>query len=330
MHARIVFHRTDERCVANRDSMNLTASQVLSQLATLVDEYLLGWVLASVAVGLLAPSLAVLTVFSTPILAVMIGSISLTLTVEQFRAIRGRALGTIILVQASMPFIAFGLAQLLEVSPALTAGFVILGAVTPELVTPVMTKLSDGDTALSATALVMIGLGTVGFIPPAVAVLLAGTVRVDQWAIVTELAFAVVLPMVIAIGIRWRWPTRVSHYEEWYPSVSALMVILIIGIVTAANASLIRTAGPVLFVVGLGAVALNGYGYAAGWLVGRRFPREERIAATLSVGMRDFAVAAALLVAAGFPAAATLPAILFGIVEMTSSAGLARIFSGGS
>jgi BASS family bile acid:Na+ symporter len=95
--------------------MNLTASQALSQLASLVDDYLLRWVLASIAVGLLVPSIALLTVFSTPILAVMIGSISLTLTVEQFRAIHGRALGTIILVQASMPFVAFGLAQLLGV-----------------------------------------------------------------------------------------------------------------------------------------------------------------------------------------------------------------------
>lgn len=298
-----------------------------ARLAALVDEYLLWWVLASVAVGLLVPSIAVLTALSTPILAVMIGSISLTLTIDQFRQIRGRALLTIVLVQASMPFIAFGLAQLLSLSPALTAGFVILGAVTPELVTPVMTELSGGDTALSATALIVIGLGTVGFVPAVVALLLAGAVSVNQLAIVTELAFAVVLPMLVAIGLRWRWPTRIGQYDEYYSSVSALMVILIIGIVTAANAALIRTAGPTLLVVGLGALALNGYGYTAGWIAGRRFSRGERIATTLSVGMRDFAVAAALLVAAGFPAAATLPAILFGIIEMSSSAGLARVFS---
>jgi BASS family bile acid:Na+ symporter len=307
--------------------MNLIVSQVFSRLATLIDDYLLGWVLASVAVGLLVPSIAVLTVFSTPILAVMIGSISLTLTFEQFRAMRGRALFSIILVQSTMPFVAYGLAQLLSVSPALTAGFVILGAVTPELVTLVMAELSGGDIALAATALVLIGLGTVGFIPAVVALLLAGAVSVDQLAIITELTFAVVLPMVVAIGIRWYWPSRISQYEEYYPSVSALMVILIIGIVTAANASLIRSAGPTLVVVGLGALALNGYGYTVGWLAGWWFPRKERIAATLSIGMRDFAVAAALLVAAGFPTAATLPAILFGIIEMASSAGLARIFS---
>lgn len=130
--------------------MNQAVSCLFSRLAALIDDYLLGWVLASVAVGLLISSLGVLTVFSTPILAVMIGSISLTLTTEQFQQIHGRALLTIILVQSTMPLVAYGLAGLLSVPPVLTAGFVILGAVTPELVTPVMTELSGGDTTLAA------------------------------------------------------------------------------------------------------------------------------------------------------------------------------------
>jgi len=36
------------------------------------------------------------------------------------------------------------------------------------------------------------------------------------------------------------------------------------------------------------------------------------------------AVTAALVVSAGFPPAAALPAVVFGVVEMTTSAGLAR------
>lgn len=43
----------------------------------------------------------------------------------------------------------------------------------------------------------------------------------------------------------------------------------------------------------------------------------------LSIGMGDFTV---LLVGAGFPTAATLPAVVFGIVEMTMSAGLVKWF----
>jgi BASS family bile acid:Na+ symporter len=64
-----------------------------------------------------------------------------------------------------MPFLAFGVARGLGLSPELTIGFVILGAVTAELVTSVMTELADGDTVLSTIALVVIGVGSVGFIP---------------------------------------------------------------------------------------------------------------------------------------------------------------------
>ncbi|WP_254533952.1 hypothetical protein [Natrinema gelatinilyticum] len=74
-----------------------------------------------------------------------------------------------------------------------------------------------------------------------------------------------------------------------------------------------------------GTIVLNCSGYVAGWLVSWNFTRGKRLAATLSIGMRDFAVATAL-VGAGFPTAATLPAVIFEIVEMTTSAGLEKWF----
>lgn len=308
-----------------------TVSTVLkdnvSRIADLIDEYLLVWVLFSVALGLAFPSLAALTPYSIPILAVMIGAVSLTLSPERFRRLRPRALVTVLVVQSGMPLLAFVIARSLGLSPAITAGFVVLGAVTPELVTPTMTELSGGDTALATVVLVSVGLGTLVFVPGMVALLLGRSVAVDPFLIVEQLVLAVVLPMTVAVGLRYRWPKRVGRYDELYPSVSGLMVVLIIGIVAAANASLIRSDGSLLLVVATGALVLNGIGYAGGWLASRPFERTERIAATLSVGMRDFAVAAALLVGAGFPPAATLPAVVFGIIEMTTSAGLAKWFA---
>jgi BASS family bile acid:Na+ symporter len=302
------------------------STHVPRRLATLIDDYLLVWVLLSAAVGLVAPSVAELAPLSTPILAVMIGAVSLTLSPAAFRRLRGRALLVILVVQTGMPLLAFAIARLLGLSPALTAGFVILGAVTPELVTPTMTELGGGDTALATVVLVAVGLGTLVLVPGVVTLFLGGSVAVDPLVIVEQLSLAVVVPMVLAVGARYRWPGRVGRYDDLYPSVSGLMVILVIGIVVAGNASLVRTGDAVLLPVAVGAVGLNLTGYAVGWLVGRNFTRGERIAATLSIGMRDFAVAAALLVGAGFPAAATLPAVVFGIVEMTTSAGLARWF----
>ena len=300
---------------------------VVTRVAALVDEYLLLWVLLSVGVGLVAPSMALLTPLSTPILAVMIGAVSLTLAPERFRHLRGRIVLAILVVQTGMPLVAFATARVLGLSPALTAGFVVLGAVTPELVTPTMTELSGGDTALATVVLVAVGLGTLVLVPGVVTVFLGASIAVEPLVIVEQLLLAVVIPMTLAVGARYRWPDRIGRYDDIYPSASGLMVILIIGIVTAANASLIRDGDAVLRLVAVGAVVLNGTGYAAGWLVGWNFTHEERIAATLSIGMRDFAVASALLVGAGFPTTATLPAVVFGIVEMTTSAGLAKWFA---
>jgi BASS family bile acid:Na+ symporter len=297
----------------------------VTRVATVIDDYLLVWVVLSVAVGVAVPDLGALTPLSTPILAVMIGSISLTLSPAAFRAVRGRALGTILVVQTGMALAAFAIARLLALSPALTVGFVVLGAVTPELVAPVMTDLAGGDTALATTVLVLVGFGTLVLVPGFVAVLVGASIAFDPLSIVRGLLLAVVGPMSLAVALRARFPERVSRYDEFYTSVSALMVILVIGIVTAANATTLRAGGPILLAVGVGAVALNAVGYAAGWLAGTTMDRAERVASLFSVGMRDFAVAAGLVVSAGFPRVAAVPAVVFGVVEMTSSALLVRL-----
>ncbi|MFB6302604.1 MAG: bile acid:sodium symporter family protein [Haloferacaceae archaeon] len=296
------------------------------KVTELVEEYLLLWVLLAVVLGLAVPSVAVVTRASTLILAVMIGSISLTLSVDEFRRIEVRRLGLVLAGHVTMPFLAFGVARGLGLSPELTVGFVVLGAVTPELVTPVMTELAAGDTALSTTALVVIGVGSVGFVPAVVA-LLVGGVDVPTRPIVEQLVVAVVVPMLVAVGARAWQPDRVGRFDAYYPAVSATMVVLIIGGVTAANAAVVRSNLSLLAAVGAGAILLNGLGYGVGFLVVGRSTRAARIASVLSIGMRDFAVAAALVIAAGLPTIASLPAVAFGVVEMTTSAGLAKWFS---
>ena len=288
-----------------------------------VKDYLLLWVVLAVGLGFLFPVVAVMTRASTVILAVMIGSISLTLSVEQFRRLDPRTFGLVLAGHVAMPFLAYGIARGLELSPELTVGFVVLGAVTPELVTPVMTDLAGGETALSTAVLVVVGLGSVAFVPAVLSLLLGG-IDVAPRPIVEQLAVAVVAPMLLAAGLRAWQPDRISRYDRVYPSVSALMVVLIIAGVTAANAGVIRSNGSLLVTVGVGAIVLNGLGYGLGWVIGGWGSPSERIAAVLSVGMRDFAVAAALVIAAGLPPLATLPAIVFGVVEMATSAGLVR------
>ncbi len=111
----------------------------------LIEDYLLLWILLSVSLGLTVPRVAVVTRASTLILAVMIGNISLTLSIEQFQRIEARMLGLVLIGHVMMPFLAFGVARGLSLSPELTVEFVILGAVTPELVTPEIFSAQDRE-----------------------------------------------------------------------------------------------------------------------------------------------------------------------------------------
>lgn len=292
-----------------------------------VDDYLFAWVLLSVALGVVFPQISVVADFSTPILAVMVGSVSLTLSASRFLSVDRSALARILLGHVTMPVVGFAVARGLGLSPALTAGFVLVAAVTPELVTPTMTALADGDTALASTALVLIGLGSTVFTPLSVSLVLGSGIEIDGLRIAESLLVAVVVPMTLAVTLRTIYEDRVGRYEQSYTTISAIMVVLIIGGVSAANAGLIRANVDLLGKIAVGALALNLSGYALGWLGTWPDATPVRIAGTLSVGMRDFAVAAALVVAAGFPASASLPAVVFGIVEMATSAFLARHFA---
>ena len=73
---------------------------------------------------------------------------------------------------------------------------------------------------------------------------------------------------------------RVSEYDAYYPAIPAMMVILIIGGVTAVNAADIRL-NPLLAGVAAGVVVLNGLGYAVDLLVSHRKDRPTRIASIL-------------------------------------------------
>lgn len=297
-----------------------------------ITDLLALWVLLAATAGLLlSDTLALLRPLVLPVLAVMVGSMGLTLSPASFRRVRPRALVTVLLLQAAMAPLAWALGRAAGLGAGALLGLVVLGAVTPELTTPVMTQLARGDVALATGVLVVTGLLSVVLVPGWMVLLVGQSVPFDPLSVLRPLALAVVLPVTLAVAARARWPDAVARGDRHYPAVSALMVVVVMALVVAANAGTVRAAGggllPVAAVV---AVALNGAGYGLGWAGGRAagLDRGEGRASTLCVGMRDFAVAAGVVVAAGLPAAAAVPAVVFGVVEMASAAGLARWWRG--
>lgn len=289
-----------------------------------VTEPLALWIVLAAAVGLLVPDLAQLRGLVLPVLAVMIGAMGLTLSPDRFAAVEPASAGRLLLLSGLVAVPAWIVARLIGAGPAVTLGFVVLGAVTPELTTPVMVHLADGDVALATTVLVGAGVASLLTVPGWMVLLVGRSIAFDPLAILRPLVVAVVAPVALAVAARARWPERVARGDDLYPAVSALMVVIVVMLVTAVNADLVLAAPERLAVVAVGAALLLGEGLALGWLGSRGLTVPERRTALLSTGMRDFAVAAGLVLAAGLPAVAALPAVVFGPLEMVAAAAIAR------
>lgn len=293
-----------------------------------VTEPLALWIALAAAVGLLVPDLAQLRGLVLPVLAVMIGAMGLTLSPDRFAEVEPATAARLLVLSGLVAVPAWVVAKLIGAGPELTLGFVVLGAVTPELTTPVMVHLADGDVALATTVLVGAGVASLLTVPGWMLILVGQTVPFDPLTILRPLALAVVIPVAVAVAARARWPERVARGDDVYPAISALMVIVVVLLVTAVNADLVLAAPQRLLVVAVGAALLLGEGLALGWLGSWDLPEGKRRAALLSTGMRDFAIAAGLVLAAGLPAVAALPAVVFGPLEMVVAAAIARGLAG--
>lgn len=297
------------------------------RLSDAITDLLALWVVLGVAAGLAVPGLAAGRGLVLPVLAVMIGAMALTLDVERFAKVQPGVLAGLLLASALVAPLAFGIATLLRLPTAMVLGFVVVGAVTPELTTPVMVHLADGDVPLATSTLVLAGFLSLVTVPGWALVLVGDAVPFSPVTMLRPLLLAVVVPTAVALAVRHRWRDAVAAHDDIYPAISALMVVIVITLVAAANAEVVL-GGTLLVPVAGAAVALNAAGYAWGGLVGVRLDAAARRASVLSLGMRDFAVAAGVVLAAGLPEAAALPAVVFGLVEMVSSAGLARWMAG--
>src|SRR5215510_634843 len=101
-------------------------------------------------------------------IAVIMWSLGLTLTREDFRRVltapRGVAIGMLNLALIS-PLLALAMAELFKLPPELAVGLVLLGASPGGMMANMLTHLSRGDTALSATMTAISSVGAMVTVP---------------------------------------------------------------------------------------------------------------------------------------------------------------------
>jgi bile acid:Na+ symporter, BASS family len=260
---------------------------------------------------------------------IMVG-IGLTLTREDFRreaaAPRAMVAGSIAQIVA-MPLMAFGIAALLQLSPALTLGLVILAAAPGGTTSNLVALLSRANVALSIVLTVVASVVTIVTLPLAANLALLWraedadvVVRVPLLNSIGLLLGIVLVPVLLGMTLRARRPEAAVRFE---PKVSAfgavVLVLLIVGIAIDLREelpSLIAQSGPAALLLNLGGIGLAFALAVVG--VGRRDRRT--IAAELGIKNGTLAILIAVTVVGDERVAA--PAAVYSVLMYLTAFGL--------
>ena len=300
----------------------------LTSLNDFITRFFILWIILFSAAAFFFPyAFEDLGFLIVPLLAVIMFAMGITLRVNDFKRVFLRPLEVLagVCVQyAVMPLVGFLLALGFGISPVIAAGIVLVGSCPGGTASNVITYLARGDLALSVT-LTSVSTLLCPFLLPVLMYVYAG-----KWidVPVTDLFISalqiVLLPVLLGLVLRRLLGRKSETALPFLPSVSALVIALVVGIIVAMNAESIRTIGAVIFLV---VVIHNALGFICGYLIAKALGFAESSCRTISVevGMQNSGLAAALS-QLHFGYLSALPAALFSIWHNISGGAIASLW----
>ncbi len=260
----------------------------------------------------------------TPLLALVMFAMGLTLRVADFRRIARRpapVLAGLGLHYLIMPLAAWTLTHALRLPPELAAGTVLVGSVPSGTASTVMVFLSGGDVALSVSIGALSTIAGVLATPLLTRFYVSAAVAVHGWSMMLGIAEVVALPVLLGLLLNHVAHRPVRRIEPALPLVSITAILLIIATVVAGTRSSLLTVGPLVL---LAVVLHNAIGLLGGYWGGRLLGFDQATCRTLAfeIGMQNSGLAAALARSYISPLAA-LPGALFSVWHNLSGSLLA-------
>jgi len=263
-----------------------------------------------------------------PLLAMVMFMMGLTLSGEDFKRIISAPKPVfvgVILQFLLMPLFAFLLAKVLQLNTQLTAGMILVASVSGGTASNVMTYLAKGDVALSISMTMTSTLLGVIATPLLCSLYLSQTISVDSTGLLVSILQIVLVPVLLGTACNQYLPGAISRIERLLPTLSMLIILLIIAIIVALNAESLADAGPLIL---LAVILHNSLGMAGGFYISRLmgFNLQQSQTIAIEVGMQNSGLAVALALQF-FSATAALPGAIFSIWHNISGSILASIWS---
>lgn len=224
-----------------------------------------------------------------------------------------------------MPLAAWLIARLLNMSPELQAGMVLVGCVASGTASNVMVFLSKGDVALSVTISALSTVVGIFATPLLAKLYIAASIAVPVVNMLKEILLIVALPIAIGVGINYFIPQQVKKIVPSLPLITMCVIILVLATVVSLSSDKI---GIEIAIVVFGVILPNGLGLIGGYWGGRLFGFDKSICRTLAleVGMQNSGLAAVLGTNFFGPMAA-IPGAIFSLWHNISGSFLAGYWS---
>ena len=300
----------------------------LTSLNDLITRFFILWIILFSAVAFFFPSVFEdLGFLIVPMLAVIMFAMGMTLKINDFRRVFLRPLEILVGICAQylvMPLLGFLLAIAFGINPLIAVGIILVGSCPGGTASNVITYLAKGDLALSVT-LTSVSTLLCPFLLPALMYVYAGKwVDVPVTDLFISALQIVLLPVLLGLALRSLLGKRSDAVLPFLPSVSSLVIALVVGIIVALNAESIKTIGAVVFLV---VIIHNALGLICGYLIAKAlgFGESSCRAISVEVGMQNSGLAAALS-QLHFGYLTALPAALFSIWHNVSGAAIASLW----
>ena len=212
-----------------------------------------------------------------------------------------------------MPFVAWQLSNLANLSIALTTGMLLVGCAPGGTASNVMCYLSKGDVALSVLLTTLSTFLAVFFTPLLTYFYLNEVIEVPIVKMASSIFYIIILPITLGLFINRYFRFLSRPVQRYGADLSIIIICLIIAIIVALNHGQLQSLSRVLFLV----VVLHSLiGFALGYVCTYIFTKNHKLSRTLSieVGMQNSGLSVALAVKF-YASIAALPGALFSIMQ---------------
>ncbi len=264
-------------------------------------------------------------------LAVIMVSLGLSLTLADFRRVvsypRGVGIGMLNLALIS-PALAFAVAELWQLEPALAVGLVLLGASPGGTTANMLTHLARGDTALSITMTAISSVAAVITVPLFLELSTshfdaAGLDEsVNMAGVVVRVLLITVIPLAFGMWLRARSPERVIEIEPKVKRIALIVfVAVVVGAIMAENERVLDNLGD----VALAAITLNVAAMSVSFGIARIAGLDDRQTTAIAIELGVHNATLAIAIGASISAVLTIPAAVYSAFMFITAGLFARM-----